>query len=448
MDISVVVPLYNEAESLPELHAWIERVMNEHHFSYEIIFVNDGSTDHSWQVIEHLARQSAHVKGIKFRRNYGKSPALHCGFQRAEGDVIITMDADLQDSPDEIPELYRMIKEDGYDIVSGWKKKRYDNKLTKNLPSKLFNATARKFSGINLHDFNCGLKSYRREVVKNIEVYNDMHRYIPYLAKIAGFNKIGEKVVHHQARKYGETKFGLDRFVNGYLDLISDLKRGKHGDEHHLVSIVKTPEAKKPNGVQVMFIIDTTGSMGDELAFLQKDFSKIAEDVGTDGVTYSVNFYRDDEDEYVTRCNGFTDDISRVREIIGAEVSEGGGDEPEAVAQILKETITDNDEWSEDAAKVAFMIFDAPPHEGTEDTLKQAIETAARKGIRLVPVVASNSTRDTELFGRAIAITTNGTYVFLTDDSGVGETHLEPIVGDYTVELLHDVIVRIISENR
>lgn len=214
------------------------------------------------------------------------------------------------------------------------------------------------------------------------------------------------------------------------------------------VSIVKTPEAKKPNGVQVMFIIDTTGSMGDELAFLQKDFSKIAEDVGTDGVTYSVNFYRDDEDEYVTRCNGFTDDISRVREIIGAEVSEGGGDEPEAVAQILKETITDNDEWSEDAAKVAFMIFDAPPHEGTEDTLKQAIETAARKGIRLVPVVASNSTRDTELFGRAIAITTNGTYVFLTDDSGVGETHLEPIVGDYTVELLHDVIVRIISENR
>lgn len=221
MDISIVVPLYNEAESLPELHAWIERVMNEHHFSYEIIFVNDGSTDHSWQVIEHLARQSAHVKGIKFRRNYGKSPALHCGFQRAEGDVIITMDADLQDSPDEIPELYRMIKEDGYDIVSGWKKKRYDNKLTKNLPSKLFNATARKFSGINLHDFNCGLKSYRREVVKNIEVYNDMHRYIPYLAKIAGFNKIGEKVVHHQARKYGETKFGLDRFVNGYLDLIS-----------------------------------------------------------------------------------------------------------------------------------------------------------------------------------------------------------------------------------
>ena len=221
MDISVVVPLYNEAESLPELHAWIERVMDENHFSYEIIYVNDGSTDGSWGVIERLARQSTHVKGIKFRRNYGKSPALHCGFYRAEGDVAITMDADLQDSPDEIPELYRMIREDGYDIVSGWKKKRYDNRLTKNLPSKLFNATARKFSGINLHDFNCGLKAYRREVVKNIEVYNDMHRYIPYLAKIAGFNKIGEKVVHHQARKYGVTKFGLDRFVNGYLDLIT-----------------------------------------------------------------------------------------------------------------------------------------------------------------------------------------------------------------------------------
>lgn len=221
MDISVVVPLYNEAESLPELHAWIERVMDENHFSYEIIYVNDGSTDGSWGVIERLARQSTHVKGIKFRRNYGKSPALHCGFYRAEGDVVITMDADLQDSPDEIPELYRMIREDGYDIVSGWKKKRYDNRLTKNLPSKLFNTTARKFSGINLHDFNCGLKAYRREVVKNIEVYNDMHRYIPYLAKIAGFNKIGEKVVHHQARKYGVTKFGLDRFVNGYLDLIT-----------------------------------------------------------------------------------------------------------------------------------------------------------------------------------------------------------------------------------
>ena len=221
MDISVVIPLFNEAESLPELFDWIERVMRANGFSYEIIFVNDGSTDHSWEVIEQLRQRSPYVHGIKFRRNYGKSPALHCGFQRDEGDVVITMDADLQDSPDEIPELYRMIKEDGYDLVSGWKKKRYDP-LSKTIPTKLFNATARKFSGIhNLHDFNCGLKAYRKEVIKNIEVYNDMHRYIPYLAKIAGFTKIGEKVVHHQARKYGTTKFGLDRFVNGYLDLIT-----------------------------------------------------------------------------------------------------------------------------------------------------------------------------------------------------------------------------------
>ena len=221
MDISVVIPLFNEAESLPELFEWIERVMKANGFSYEIIFVNDGSTDNSWEVIEQLRQRSPYVHGIKFRRNYGKSPALHCGFQRAEGDVVITMDADLQDSPDEIPELYRMIKEDGYDLVSGWKKKRYDP-LSKTIPTKLFNARARKFSGIhNLHDFNCGLKAYRKEVIKNIEVYNDMHRYIPYLAKIAGFTKIGEKVVHHQARKYGTTKFGLDRFVNGYLDLIT-----------------------------------------------------------------------------------------------------------------------------------------------------------------------------------------------------------------------------------
>jgi glycosyltransferase involved in cell wall biosynthesis len=221
MDISVVIPLLNEAESIPELYAWIKRVMDENRFTYEIIFINDGSSDASWDIIEALSRQAPEVKGIKFRRNYGKSPALHCGFQRAQGDVIITMDADLQDSPDEIPELYRMIKEDGYDLVSGWKKKRYDNKLTKNLPSKLFNATARKFSGVQLHDFNCGLKSYNKEVVKNIEIYNDMHRYIPYLAKIAGFNKIGEKVVQHQARKYGTTKFGISRFFNGYLDLIT-----------------------------------------------------------------------------------------------------------------------------------------------------------------------------------------------------------------------------------
>lgn len=221
MDISVIVPLYNEEESLPELHTWIERVMKTNGFSYEVIFVNDGSTDGSWQVIENLKRQSDCVKGIKFRRNYGKSPALYCGFERAQGNVVITMDADLQDSPDEIPELYRMITEEGYDLVSGYKQKRYDP-LSKTLPTKLFNATARRVSGIhNLHDFNCGLKAYRKEVVKNIEVYGEMHRYIPYLAKNAGFSKIGEKVVHHQARKYGHTKFGLDRFVNGYLDLLT-----------------------------------------------------------------------------------------------------------------------------------------------------------------------------------------------------------------------------------
>ena len=221
MDISVVIPLYNEAESLPELEAWIERVMKEHNFTYEIIFVNDGSTDNSWEVIEGLQQKNPCIRAIKFRRNYGKAPGLHCGFERAQGDVVSTRDADLQDSPDEIPELYRMITEDGYDLVSGWKKKRYDP-LSKTIPTKLFNATARKFSGINnLHDFNCGLKAYKNVVIKNIEVYNDMHRYIPYLAKIAGFHKIGEKVVQHQARKYGTTKFGLNRFVNGYLDLIT-----------------------------------------------------------------------------------------------------------------------------------------------------------------------------------------------------------------------------------
>ena len=221
MNISVVIPLYNEEESLPELFAWIQRVMKENGFSYEVIFVNDGSTDRSWNVIEDLAAKHLEAKGIKFRRNYGKSPALYCGFEKAQGEVVITMDADLQDSPDEIPELYRMITEEGYDLVSGYKKKRYDP-LSKTLPTKLFNATARAVSGIkNLHDFNCGLKAYRKEVIKNIEVYGEMHRYIPYLAKNAGFGKIGEKVVHHQARKYGVTKFGLNRFVNGYLDLMS-----------------------------------------------------------------------------------------------------------------------------------------------------------------------------------------------------------------------------------
>ena len=222
MDISVVIPLYNEAESLPELEAWIRRMMQEHGYSYEIIFVNDGSTDNSWEVIQSLREANPHVRGVKFRRNYGKSPGLQCGFARTRGDVVITMDADLQDSPDEIPELYRMIREEGYDLVSGWKQKRYDPVLSKNLPSKLFNATARKLSGIdNLHDFNCGLKAYRSEVVKSIEIYNDMHRYIPYMAKVAGFSRIGEKVVQHQARKYGTSKFGLNRFVNGYLDLIT-----------------------------------------------------------------------------------------------------------------------------------------------------------------------------------------------------------------------------------
>ena len=221
MNISVVIPLYNEEESLPELYEWIERVMNSNNFSFEVIFINDGSRDNSWKVIEELAQKSPHVKGIKFRRNYGKSPALYCGFKEAQGDVVITMDADLQDSPNEIPELYRMITEEGYDLVSGYKEKRYDP-LSKTIPTKLFNATARKISGIhNLHDFNCGLKAYRLDVVKNIEVYGEMHRYIPYLAKNAGFEKIGEKIVQHQARKYGTSKFGLNRFFNGYLDLIT-----------------------------------------------------------------------------------------------------------------------------------------------------------------------------------------------------------------------------------
>ena len=222
MDISVIVPLYNEAESLPKLYEWIEKVMNSNKFSYEIIFVNDGSTDDSWKIIEEL--KEAHpqqIRGIKFRNNYGKSPALYCGFQAAQGNVVITMDADLQDSPDEIPALYNMITKENYDLVSGWKKKRYDSKLTKNLPSKLYNATARKVTGLKLHDMNCGLKAYRNEVVKNIEVYGEMHRYIPYLAKNAGFTRIGEKVVEHRKREFGVTKFGLNRFVNGYLDLMT-----------------------------------------------------------------------------------------------------------------------------------------------------------------------------------------------------------------------------------
>ena len=224
MDISVVIPLYNEDESLPELYDWIERVMATNNYSFEVIFVNDGSTDRSWEVINELAARSEHVKGIKFRRNYGKSPALYCGFKEAQGDVVITMDADLQDSPDEIPELYKMIMEEKYDLVSGYKQNRSQgDPLSKTIPTKLFNATTRKVSGIkNLHDFNCGLKAYRKEVVKNIEVFGEMHRFIPYLAKNAGFDKIGEKPVHHQKRQYGKSKFmGWNRFVNGYLDLMT-----------------------------------------------------------------------------------------------------------------------------------------------------------------------------------------------------------------------------------
>ena len=228
MNISVVIPLLNEEESLPELESWIRKVMGENNFSYEIIMVDDGSTDNSWQIIEQLAATNPNVKGIKFRRNYGKSAGLNVGFEAAEGDVVITMDADLQDSPDEIPELYRMITEDKFDLISGWKKKRYDP-ITKTVPTKLYNAAARRISGIKLHDFNCGLKAYRKEVVKNIEVYGEMHRYIPLLAKWAGFNKIGEKVVQHQARKYGVTKFGLNRFINGPLDMLSITFVGKFG---------------------------------------------------------------------------------------------------------------------------------------------------------------------------------------------------------------------------
>lgn len=228
MDISVVIPLYNEEESLPELTSWIAKVMQEHNFSYEVLFVDDGSTDSSWSIIEDLKQQYSSVKGIKFRRNYGKSAALNVAFEVAQGDVIITMDADLQDSPDEIPELFRRIKEEKFDIISGWKKKRYDP-ITKTIPTKLFNAATRKMSGIQLNDFNCGLKAYRSDVVKTIEVYGEMHRYIPVIAKWAGFKNIGEQVVEHRARKYGVTKFGMSRFVNGFLDLLSIFFVGKFG---------------------------------------------------------------------------------------------------------------------------------------------------------------------------------------------------------------------------
>ena len=221
MDISVVIPLLNEEDSLNELHDWIAKVMQSNRYSYEILFIDDGSTDTSWNVIEALSQKNSNVKGIRFQKNYGKSQALNAGFKEVEGDVVITMDADLQDSPDEIPELYDLITKEGFDLISGWKKKRFDSKIRKNIPSKLFNAAARKTSGLKLHDFNCGLKAYKKEVIKNIDVNGEMHRYIPVLAKNAGFNKIDEKIVAHQARKYGVTKFGMDRFINGFLDLIT-----------------------------------------------------------------------------------------------------------------------------------------------------------------------------------------------------------------------------------
>src|SRR5574344_3093196 len=221
MDLSIIISLFNEAESLPELISWIDRSLKNEKLSYEVIMINDGSTDESWKIVRQLAQSYPQIRGISFRRNYGKSAALYTGFDAAKGDIVVTMDADLQDSPEEIPEMIRMIKEEGYDLVSGWKKKRHDGVLTKNIPSKIYNATARKVTGIKLHDMNCGLKAYRSEVIKNIEVYGEMHRYIPYLAKNSGCSKIGEKVVKHRARKYGKSKFGLNRFVNGYLDLLS-----------------------------------------------------------------------------------------------------------------------------------------------------------------------------------------------------------------------------------
>ncbi len=241
MDISLVIPLYNEQESLPELNDWIERVMAQHNFSYELLFIDDGSKDQSWQVIEELSKKNKNIKAIRFRRNYGKSPALHVGFEAAKGKVVITMDADLQDSPDEIPELYNMIIKQDFDLVSGWKQKRYDNAITKNLPSKLYNWTNRKISGIKLHDMNCGLKAYKNKVIKSIEVYGEMHRFIPVMAKAAGFDKIGEKVVQHQARKYGVSKFGWNRFINGFLDLLTITFLSKFGKRPmHFFGLVGT----------------------------------------------------------------------------------------------------------------------------------------------------------------------------------------------------------------
>ncbi|MDR3094134.1 MAG: glycosyltransferase family 2 protein [Bacteroidales bacterium] len=241
MNLSVVIPLFEEAESIPELILWIERVMKKMSCTYEIIMVDDGSRDNSWAVIQEMARTNPHIQAIRFRRNYGKSAALFCGFKKAEGDVVITLDADLQDSPDEIPELYRMVREDDYDLVSGWKKKRFDSRLTKNIPSKIYNATARAMTGIKLHDMNSGIKAYNKDVIKNIEVYGEMHRYIPVLAHRAGFTRIGEKVVEHRARKFGETKFGMNRFINGFLDLLSIIFVSRFGKKPmHLFGLLGT----------------------------------------------------------------------------------------------------------------------------------------------------------------------------------------------------------------
>jgi len=272
MDISIVIPLFNEEESLPELEAWIRRVMEANGFSYEIIMVDDGSKDRSWQVVEQLQAQNLHLRGIKFRRNYGKSAALNVGFQAAQGEVVITMDADLQDSPDEVPELYRMIVEDGFDMVSGWKKKRHDPVLTKNIPSKFYNWTARRMTGIMLHDFNCGLKSYKNSVVKSIEVYGDMHRYIPVLVKWAGFKRIGEKVVQHQERKYGETKFGVERFIRGPLDLLTVIFISRFGKRPmHFFGMWGTAFFLVGLGIAIYLIVakllDPTNSLTNKPAF-------------------------------------------------------------------------------------------------------------------------------------------------------------------------------------
>ncbi len=279
MDLSIVIPLYNEEESIKELYAWIQRVIDPLNWSYEVVFIDDGSTDTSWQVIEELKEKYASVKGIKFRRNYGKSAGLYCGFEAAEGDVVITMDADLQDSPEEIPDLVRMVREENYHIVSGWKKKRYDP-ISKTLPSKLFNRTVRVVSGIKLHDFNCGLKAYRKEVIKNIEVYGEMHRYIPLIAKQAGFNRIGEKIVQHQERKYGVSKFGIERTIKGFLDLLSVTFISKFGKRPmHLFGALGT----------LMFVVGFGSALGLGLSKLWYVYHNIAARLVTDSPYFYIS---------------------------------------------------------------------------------------------------------------------------------------------------------------